>query len=399
MTAPGTERAGGMRLLPPRSGDLETHLATYGSLPAVRRRDRRLLAEIEASGLTGRGGAAFPTATKLASVAQHPRTSVVANGTEGEPLSAKDATLLERNPHLVLDGLVVASMLVGARETAIAVGAGATAAARALERAIAERPTTSRPQLALVPDRFVAGEESALVSAVGGGDAKPTGKRPFESGVLVQNVETLAHVALVARYGAAWFRTAGTEAQPGTALATVAGAVATPGVVEFEPGTRLGDLFERCGGLLDDVEGVLIGGYFGRWLTYDPELVLTDESLRARGGSLGARVIVALPRSTCGLVEVARVARYMAGESAGQCGPCVFGLAALADELDAIVGGTGTEARVSRLQAQIARRGACAHPDGTLGFVASGLALFAEEVEVHSRGRCSATRRPTLVAA
>lgn len=368
------------------------HLAAHGPLPHVGQRDADMLAEIEASGLTGRGGAGFPTAVKLRAVADKQRTAVVANGTEGEPASAKDAVLLTHSPHLVLDGLVVAAELVGAAETTIAVADGAIAAIAPLERAIAERRARERPRLELVPDRFVAGEESALVNAVAGREAKPTGRRPFVDGILVQNVETLAHLALVARYGAEWFRAAGTETEPGTALATVTGAVAAPGVIEFELGTTLGEVLDRCGGLLEPVDAVLVGGYFGRWLPADPRLQLTDEALRARGGSLGARAIVALPRSVCGLTEVARVTRWLAGESAGQCGPCVFGLPALADALDELLAGhdtTAVLARIPRLQAQIARRGACGHPDGTLGFVASGLELFAAEVEHHRHGSCS----------
>jgi NADH:ubiquinone oxidoreductase subunit F (NADH-binding) len=355
-----------------------------------------LLAEVEASGLTGRGGAAFPTATKLATVATvagKRRAAVVANGTEGEPLSAKDAILLEHSPHLVLDGLALAAEVVGACETTLAVADTATAAIGVLQRAVAERPSRQQPSLALVPDRFVAGEESALVSALSGYPAKPTGRRPFADGILVQNVETLAHLALIARYGAAWFRGAGTDGEPGTALATVSGAVAKPGVIEFELGTSLGEVFERCGGLGEPVVAVLVGGYFGRWLPYAPSLELSDAGLRARGGALGARVIHALPRSCCGLGELARIARYMAAESAGQCGPCVFGLPALASALAALAEGHDDEGgleRLSRLEAQIARRGACAHPDGTLGFVASGLQVFAEEIDLHRRGICIA---------
>jgi NADH:ubiquinone oxidoreductase subunit F (NADH-binding) len=382
------------RLLPfDDARDYRAHLAANGPLPRVRRRDTALLAELEASGLTGRGGAGFPTATKIRTVAAKWRTSVVANGSEAEPASAKDAVLLARNPHLVLDGLVVAAALVGARETTIAVSEKAAAAIDALKRAIAERPASERPRLALVPHRFVTGEESALVSAVAGRAAKPTGRRPFADGILVQNVETLAHLALIVRHGARWFRAAGTKSEPGTALATVLGAVARPGVIEFELGARIGDLTDRCGGLTEPVDAVLIGGYFGRWLPADPELELTSNALRARGGSLGARAIVLLPRSACGLSEVARVTRYMAGESAGQCGPCIFGLSTLADTLDALVAGRDVDAardRIPRLEAQIARRGACAHPDGTLGFVASGLELFAREVDFHRVGSCSA---------
>jgi NADH:ubiquinone oxidoreductase subunit F (NADH-binding) len=402
MTAVATSRypVTANRLLEPgRDHGYGSHLASYGPLPHVRRRDGELLAEIEASGITGRGGAGFPTATKLASVAGRRRTAVIANGAEGEPASGKDAALLKHNPHLVLDGLSVAARAVGASSTTIAVGQGGIAH-RALGRAIAERPEHERPRLALVPDRFVAGEESALVAAVGGRPALPTGRRPFADGILVQNVETLAHLALVARFGADWFRAVGTDAEPGTALATVTGAVAAPGVIEFALGASLGDLFERCGGLLEPVDAVLIGGYFGRWLEADPELELTNQALHARGGSLGARVIVALPRAACGLAEVARVARYMAGESAGQCGPCVFGLPALADALDELVDGRNSHEarrRVRWLQTQIARRGACAQPDGALGFVASGMEMFADEVECHRHGLCSATTQAAVL--
>jgi NADH:ubiquinone oxidoreductase subunit F (NADH-binding) len=262
----------------------------------------------------------------------------------------------------------------------------------ALARAIAERPPAERPRLVRVPDRFVAGEETALVRAVADRAAKPTGRRPFEQGILVQNVETLAHLALVARHGAGWFRSAGTDAEPGTALATVGGAVARAGVVELELGSTLGDLVDRCGGLTERPAAVLIGGYFGRWLPYFVDLELANDALRPLGASLGARVIVPLPRSACGLREVARVARYLAGESAGQCGPCVFGLRALADELDALVRGAPTDARrVASLGRQILGRGGCAHPDGAVGFVASGLELFADEIDAHRRGRCTAT--------
>jgi NADH:ubiquinone oxidoreductase subunit F (NADH-binding) len=348
------------------------HLDRHGELPHI---GRSLLEEVEESGLTGRGGAGFPTAVKLRNRAH----AVIANGTEGEPLSAKDAVLLARNPHLVIDGVLVAARLVGARSATIAVSGPHVE----LERALAERHRSERPALVRVPHRFVAGEETALVSAVRGGPALPTGRRPYEDGVLVQNVETLAQLALVARYGATWFREAGTAAEPGTALATVSGAVRTPGVIEIELGTTLGEVLDRCGGPTAELQAVLVGGYFGSWLAADPALVLSRESIL----SLGARVILALPESACGLAETARIAAYMAEQSAGQCGPCVFGLPALAAELAKPLPSLD---RIARLDAQIARRGACAHPDGTLGMVRSALATFEDELHLHAEGRCSA---------
>jgi NADH:ubiquinone oxidoreductase subunit F (NADH-binding) len=396
-----TPKAVGPRLLRGEGGTtLDEHLARYGPLPPVARRANEFVRVIEASGLTGRGGAAFPSATKLRSVSRGRHTVVVANGTEGEPASAKDKILMIRNPHLVLDGLEAAAELVGAGESYIAVASDSHAAIAALEAAVAERVGRPPVEIVRVPDRFVAGEESAVVRWLNDGLATPTGRRPFERGVhgrptLVQNVETLAHLALIVRYGAAWFRDAGTADEPGTALATVLGAVRAPGVIEIEVGTTFGGVFDRCGGLSERIQAILVGGYFGSWIAPDLDVSLSDEALRPRGASLGARTIVALPRSVCGLAETSRVTRYMADESAGQCGPCVFGLAALADAVHSIAechaSGNDALERIPRLQAQIARRGACAHPDGTLRFVTSALDVFSSEVDAHRSGRCTST--------
>ena len=390
-TAPGARR-----LLPLGiAGDTSwaSHLDRYGPLPALD------LAEVERSGLTGRGGAGFPTAVKLAAVASRRGPVVVANGTEGEPASSKDAVLMAFNPHLVLDGVVAAMGVVGAREGFVAVSRDA--AARALEGALRERrEDAGRIQLVAVPHRFVAGEESALVDFVNGGAGKPTftPPRPFERGVdgrptLVQNVETLANLALIARYGARWFRYAGPEAEPGTVLVTVAGAVNRPGVVEVELGMLLRSVVERCGGLSSPAQAVLVGGYFGSWLGASG----LDLPLSKSSAPLGARALVVLSGETCGVAESARVLRYMAGESAGQCGPCVFGLPAVADAFESIAAGRrdarAALERLPRLAAQIARRGACAHPDGTLRFADSALRVFEREIELHLGGRCSATRR------
>jgi NADH:ubiquinone oxidoreductase subunit F (NADH-binding) len=402
-----TSHAVGRRLLHGEGGTtLDEHVARYGPLPPVARRAGEMVRVIEASGLTGCGGASFPSATKLRSVSRGRRTVVVANGTEGEPASAKDKILMIRNPHLVLDGLEAAAELVGARESYIAVASDSHAAIAALEAAAAERG--ARAEIVRVPHRFVTGEESAVVHWLNDGQATPTGRRPFERGVhgrptLVQNVETLAHLALIVRYGAAWFRTAGTSGEPGTALATVLGAVGTPGVIELEVGTTFGEVFDRCGGLSERIQAILVGGYFGSWIAPDLDVALSDEALRPRGASLGARTIVALPRSVCGLAETSRVARYMARESAGQCGPCVFGLAALADAFESIAkcddNVDDALDRIPRLHAQIARRGACAHPDGTLGLVMSALDVFSSEVEVHRSGRCTAKSHASVLPA
>jgi len=377
------------------------HLARYGPLPPLAGRERAVIGEVEASGLTGRGGAGFPAATKLRAVARGRRPVVVANGTEGEPASAKDKELIARNPHLVLDGARTAAVLVGAGEAVVAVSREATASLAALEAALSERPDARSFRIARTSARFLAGEETALVHWLNGGDAKPTftPPRPFERGVrgqptLVQNVETLANLPLVARYGSAWFRSLGTQAEPGSVLVTVGGAVLRPGVVEVALGTPLREVVARCGGLPASVQALLVGGYFGTWIAPDLDLPLANEALRPLGASLGARTLILLPESACGVVETARVAAYMASQSAGQCGPCLFGLPVVARSLAAVArcepGAAEALARLPVLDAQIARRGACAHPDGALAFVRSALVVFADELERHLAGTCTA---------
>ena len=331
---------------------------------------------------------------------------VVANGTEGEPASHKDKVLLTHDPDLVIDGALAAAEAVGAREVIIAVSRGARSAVARTGDAVRRRaPGAGRIRLSLStpPERFVVGEASALVHWLNGGPAKPTltPPRPSERGVggrptLLQNVETLAHIGLIARHGADWFCGLGTDAEPGSMLVTVGGAVRSPGVHEIEIGTPIRDVLALGGGPLDGVAGVLVGGYFGTWLRGDDPMdaSFSRAGLRTVGGSLGAGTIVVLPRASCGLVETARVARYLAGESAGQCGPCVFGLRALAEASDALAGGHGAIEALRALQelpSEIEGRGACAHPDGAARLVRSALAAFPHEVQLHMQGRCSAT--------
>jgi NADH:ubiquinone oxidoreductase subunit F (NADH-binding) len=245
-----------------------------------------------------------------------------------------------------------------------------------------------------VPSGFVSGEETALVSFLNGGAAKPTfiPPRPFERGVggaptLVQNVETLCHVALIARFGGAWFRELGTTREPGSVLVTIGGAVRRRGIHEFELGTPLSQVVSEAGGLTGPSSGLLVGGYFGSWLAASAidELRLLEADL-----PLGARAIVVLPADTCAVGEVARVTRYLAGESAGQCGPCVHGLDAIAGAMEQLVTGSAdAAARIRRWADMVAGRGACRHPDGAAQFVTSARDVFADEVATHVRhGRC-----------
>src|SRR5579859_2898688 len=371
---------GGLPRLMPAAGavpvDLRGHLAAHGPLPAVRSRDR-LLAEVAAAGLTGRGGAAFPVARKLDAAARaRPAPIVVGNGAEGEPASSKDRSLLWISPHLVLDGLQLAAAVAGSGSAVLYVTRGDRLHAR-LAGAIAERAAAGidavRVGLVAAPDRFLAGEESALASRLAGRPALPS-HRPARGlprlapgrTALVQNVETLAHLALIARYGAAWFRTVGTAAEPGSMLVTLHLADGRASVAEVPLGVSMADLLGLDPGrarpamagpagaapagagpanavipsTAGPVQAVLVGGYHGAWLpaAEAARLPLANAALHPLGAAVGAGVLAALPAGRCGLAETARVARYLALESAGQCGPCFNGLPRIAVALERLAG-------------------------------------------------------------
>ena len=373
--------------------DLGSHIDRFG-LNVQRGRD--LIELSNRAGLTGRGGAGFPTARKLSAVAsgRGPRV-VVANGTEGEPMSAKDKTLLVRAPHLVLDGLDAAAAAVRANRRIICIERGNNTVYTALRTALAER-RDGDVEVVLTPHRYIAGQETALVDFIDGGPGLPTLERPFERGVegrptLVDNVETLAHLALVNRFGPTWYRQAGVPTDPGTALVTVGGTVERTLVYEVPLGTPLSSLLAEASSL--PPRGVLIGGYFGRWIP-GPRVdgvTLDRDSLGAHGAALGCGVIAVIDEHSCAVAEMARVAAWYAAGSAGQCGACTWGLRDLAAATSAVHTGArdpAAPADIRRWSAMVRGRGACRLPDGAAGFLESALDVFAAEIAEHQAGRC-----------
>ncbi len=387
-----------------RPADLREHYDRYGPLPAVRQQSPLALVEaIATARLTGRGGAGFPTATKMRAVADRRGPAVVvANGVESEPASQKDQALLAWAPHLVLDGALLAARAVGANVVHVCLDRTRDRQADGVLRAITEREQAGLGDVAMLahglPPRYVASEETSLIRWLNGGEARPTTvpPRPFEQGVgrrptLVDNVETLAHIALIARYGPDWFCQAGHPDTPGTMLITVGGAVGYPGIYEIEAGTRVGDVLAMCDGNNED-GALLVGGYFGTWHAARDlaHLPLSAPGLRAAGASPGAGVIFALPPGGCGLTETARILGFLAGQVAQQCGPCMFGLPAVADDFTRLAVGRpegDVLERLDRRLGAITGRGACRHPDGAVRMAASALAAFASDAHAHAAGR------------
>ncbi|MFL6118095.1 NADH-ubiquinone oxidoreductase-F iron-sulfur binding region domain-containing protein [Actinophytocola sp.] len=385
-----------------RAAGLAAHRARYGPLPLAVAPDD-LLTAIELAGLRGRGGAGFPTARKLRAVAAGPRrATVVVNACEGEPVSEKDHTLLALAPHLVLDGAVLAAHAIAAVEIILCHHEGDPLAG-VVHAALAERqgdPVATRLQP--VPQRYVASEESALVNLINTGDARPTTKppRPDERGVggrptLVSNAETLAQLALIARFGPAWFRTQGTAESPGTTLVTLSGAVGKAGVYEIALGTPI----DRVLGVArpaPTTPAVLVGGVGGAWLPLPAacRVPLAHRELTDAGATLGVGALFVLPPDACGLAETARIMHYLAAQSASQCGPCMFGLPALADDLAMLARGGHVGARLRHHLDVVGGRGACRHPDGAVRLARSALHTFAPDVRDHLAGRpCRYSRR------
>jgi len=395
---------------PPLDGKAELlpeHRARLGGLP----RDGEapdLIGALEAGGLLGRGGAGFPVGRKWRALAQRAsgRAVVVVNGAEGEPASFKDRILMTHRPHLVVDGAILAADAIGADEIIFYVGEEHDAAGRAIGRAIDERKTELRRKIRLLkaPISYVAGEASAAVNFINTGGARPTTTPPrvSERGVggaptLVQNVESLAYAALIARFGEGWYRSAGRLESRGTALITVSGAASVQGVREIELGTTIGEVATDSGARAAGIQAVVLGGYFGTWAPVGDvwDLPLDPAVMKARGLTFGCGIVGLLPVDVCGVSVTAEIIAFLAKESAGQCGPCLHGLRAIGDATRRVADGrVGADeiGHIERWTSQVDGRGACHHPDGAAQLMVSALNVFGDEFRHHTRsGRCSIT--------
>ena len=398
MTAPDPSRAAAppvtRRVFAAASSGYADHLRTFGDRPAPSA--DHLIAELRDAGLTGRGGAGFPVHRKLAAVAARSArrgAAVIGNGSEGESLSSKDKTLLRFAPHLVIDGLLVCADALGADDIRLVVD---ELVQDAVSAALAERTDADRVVVALAGGGFVGGEASAVVAGLHGRRALPADRRVrlAEQGLhraptLLQNVETLAHIALIARYGADWHRRAGTVDDPGTRLVTVSGGGRPARVFEAPGGTPIRALLEGAG--IAAGSAVLVGGFHGAWLPAEAiHAPLSPAGLAEFGATPGAGIVHALAAGECGLQATAGILETLAAASARQCGPCLNGLPRIADLFRALVAGHDTRAELARIAGLVEDRGACHHPDGTVRLLRSALTVFDRDVAGHARGGCLA---------
>ena len=303
-----------------------------------------VLSAVWASGLQGRGGGGFPLWRKLDAARQASAApELIVNCSESEPASRKDRTLCASRPHTVLEGAAAIARAIGAPEVVLHVHGDAVDSLAAFGTALRERAGRHgdpRWRLSQGPGGYVSGEASAVARFVHGGPALPLAsplplahQGPSGRPTVVSNAETAAHVAHILSVGVDAWRAAGTETHPGPQLLTLVGAVPRPGrVVEVAGLATIGEVLASAG-VPAPPAAVLIGGYAGTWLegTVAWQTPMEPRALRCVGAARGCGLIGVLPHGACGLVETRRLTEYLAGESAGQCGPCIYGLPALAE--------------------------------------------------------------------
>ena len=384
--------------------ELRAHRERVGPLPAVDL--ARLVDVVGGAAVRGRGGAGFPLARKLATVAgtrgRRPsrRPVVVVNAAEGEPASAKDEALVRVAPHLVLDGAEVTARALGVGEVHVVTSQDRPAVGTAVDVAVAERAGRGlRWTHHRAEGRFVAGQASAVLQLMAGRPGLPVtswapAARSGHRGrpTLLSNAESWAHLAAVVLHGPAAYAASGTPDEPGTSLLTLTeppgptGRVACARVVEVGHGSRAATVLGP--GAL--VSPLLVGGFHGGWVhpREVPHLTVSAHHLRSLGLSFGAGTWISLPEGSCPVTETARITSYLAAESAGRCGPCRHGLPALADEVRGLAEGADTRRRFRELAGLVTGRGACAHPDGTARLVATLLDRLEDLVEDHLLGLC-----------
>jgi NADH:ubiquinone oxidoreductase subunit F (NADH-binding) len=386
---------------------------------------------LAASGLRGRGGAGFSTATKWRSVAHAPgrHRYAVCNGAEGEPGTFKDRAILRANPYQVVEGLAIAACVVEAREVFFALKASFARERERVLQAVTEMEQAGMlGELSVVlvagPEEYLFGEEKALLEVIEGNEPLPRWLPPYIHGLfatapqlgwsahapeaghsgrhesnptLVNNVETLANVTHVLTDGVESFRSRGTDASPGTVVCTVVGDVAHPQVVEIDLGTPLRDLLAMCGGPRPGrrIKAVFPGVTNAVLTEAQLDTPCSYEDFARAGSGLGAGGFIVYDDTACMVEVAATFSRFLWVESCGQCPPCKLGTGALTGALDDIAAGRGTDASIELIDhwlPEVASGNRCFLPVEEQQVLGSILRSFPEDFEAHLGGACPAPR-------
>lgn len=407
----------------PRSDSIDVYLANdgYAALARALREyaPGELIGLVKASKLRGRGGAGFPAGLKWGFMPQSdgPKYLCV-NTDEGEPGTFKDRELVEKDPHQIIEGAIIAAYAVGAERAFVYIRGEFFQGIKSWIKAIADAYARgflgqnilgSGYDLEMSVHRgagaYICGEETAMISSLEGRRGEPRLKPPYpaEKGywgqpTLVHNVETLANIPHIVNHGAEWFASIGTEKSTGPKIFCVSGHVYRRGVYEFPLGISLRELlYEHAGGVPGGkaIKAVIPGGASTPPLTADQlDITLDFESLEGAGSALGTGAIIVLDEDTC-MVDVARrSARFFAHESCGRCTPCRVGTQRAVDVLEAIEAGRGVPEDLDRLEALchgISGNTFCPMGDAVVSAIGGTLVRFRDEFEERiSQGGCAA---------
>ncbi len=437
------------RVLPPHPVEsLDDHVDRGGGKGFEASRQTEpgtLIAELEASGLRGRGGAGFPTGTKWRTVAEHKSSrlasTVVVNGAEGEPGTFKDRTILLTDPYSVIEGALIAARAVGADKVVFALKRSFTDVVARVRSAVAEVEGAGWGDGVVIsvfegPGEYLYGEETALLETIAGRYPFPRIAPPFrrgadevvateadaqsESGLaahvemageddslapptLVDNVETLANVPRIIARGAAWFRTEGTEGSPGTIVCTVTGLVRRPGVGEVMMGTPLRRVIDEIGGGPlpgRRVKAVMSGVATGLLTAGLLDTPVTYEAMADAGSGLGSAGFIVYDDSADITAVAAGASRFLAVESCGQCTPCKQDGLVLAELWAKLCANDGTQADLDTIvkrAATVGDRARCYLATQHQVLATSILERFGDDVAAHLTGSAAAVE-PALVA-
>ena len=390
---------------------------------------KEVIEELKQSGLKGRGGAGFPTWLKwhLTAESKGEQKYVLCNADEGDPGAFMDRSLLEGDPHRLIEGMAIAAFTVGASQGYVYVRAEYPLAVARLERAINQArelnllgehilgtPFAFDLDIRMGSGAFVCGEETALINSIEGKRGEPHPRPPFpaQKGLwgmptLLNNVETYANVAAILLHGSQWYTTSGTDESKGTKVFALAGAVKTTGLVEIPIGTPLGDLIFSVGGGLKEgrvFKAAQIGGPSGGCIPKEHLVVPLDyEPLKALGAIMGSGGLIVLDDHSC-MVDVARYfLEFVQEESCGKCVPCRVGTKRMLEILERICNGEGEDGDIEKLEELgkwIQETALCGLGQTAPNPVLSTIRHFRSEYEEHIRDHhCEAGVCPALVRA
>ncbi len=378
---------------------------------------------VKASGLRGRGGAGFPAGLKWSFVPKHsPKPKyIVCNADESEPGTFKDRELMEKNPHLLVEGMILAGYAIGSHQGYIYLRGEFANLQKVVDQAIAEARKAGmlgrnicgsgfdyELYTHLGAGAYICGEETALLSSLEGYRGQPRLKPPFPAveglyacPTVVNNVETLMNVPHILKHGAAWYRQWGNEKSAGTKVFSVSGPVKRPGNYEVPLGTSMRVLIEDlCGGMRDGMKlkAIIPGGSSVPMMpASDLDTPLDYESMNAKGTFLGSGAVIVIDEETCIVDAMYNVTRFYAHESCGKCTPCREGTAWLVQVFERMLAGKGTMEDIDLLgdlADNILGKSFCALGDAAAMPIQGALKHFRHEFEyLVQNGRSKANRR------